>query len=418
MSKIASLYGKNRLFLPIIIWLSSRVVILTAMFLITPLLPTPSGGTIPQGWQVFGAWDGEWYGKIATTGYEYLADGQQHSIAFFPLFPLIIRAVMVLGLPFNVAGTLVNNFAFLAALLLVYYWVEARYDTKTARWSVATLAWCPFSLYGTVIYTEGLFLLLSTAALRAFTKQQYIWAGVWGAMASATRVTGAMLVPAFLWGAWQSKSLKAYFASFAASLGLLLFSAYCWLRFGDFLAFVHVQRAWGGSGGFAWQEWLELLRQATIGSINAETGSLKNPTHGLLFFATCAVALYLWYFRQRLGSIPVGYGYSVCWFVLWLLGGDRLLKLGIVFGSIYLLWRLRQQLDRVVFVYGCCGIALMLNAGRTISVDRYAYGIISLSMAMGLLLARYPRWGYLVIVFWAIILASFAIRFSQQLWVA
>lgn len=37
------------------------------------------------------------------------------------------------------------------------------------------MAWCPLSLFAGVIYTEGLYLLLSTAALRAFDKQQYGW---------------------------------------------------------------------------------------------------------------------------------------------------------------------------------------------------------------------------------------------------
>jgi Gpi18-like mannosyltransferase len=419
MSKIAILCFRNKLFFPINMWLASRLLIIIVMLLIAPIIPAPPGGIAPQfGWQVFAAWDGGWYEKIATNGYEYLADGQQHNIAFFPLFPLLVRGVMALGLPFNIAGILINNFAFLGALLLVYAWLEARYDTQTARWSIATLAWCPFSLYGTVIYTEGLFLLLTTAALQAFAKQQYTSAGLWGAMASATRVTGAMLVPAFLLMAWREKSLKACFASLAASFGLLLFSAYCALNFGDPLAFVHVQRAWGGSGGIAWQEWLVLIRKVIIGSINASTGAIKSPMHGLLFLAICTVALLLCYFRQRIPAKQVIYSYGVCWLLLWLLGGDSLLKLVLVFGGIFLLWRLRTQLDRVVVIYGFFAFALLLNAGRTISVDRYAYGIISLNIAMGLLLARHPRWGYLIISFFAIILASFAIRFSQQLWVA
>jgi Gpi18-like mannosyltransferase len=419
MSKIARFYSKNRLF-PVIMWLLSRGVIITAMLVIAPLLPAPPSGIVPEfGWQVFAAWDGEWYRKIVTNSYEYMPDGEQHSIAFFPLFPLVVRGVMALGLPFNVAGTLVNNFAFLGALMLVYSWVEERHGTSAARWTTATLAWCPFSLYGTVIYTEGLFLLLSTAALRAFEKQQYARVALWGALASATRVTGAMLVPAFLVVAWrEGRKTPAYLASLATSLGLLLFSGYCWLRFGDFLAFVHVQQAWGGTRGFAWQEWLRIIRQAVVGSIDASTGAIKNPTHGLLFLGICAAASLLWYFRQRLGSIKVAYVFCILWFLLWLLAGDRLLKPVIVFGGIYLLWCLRSQLSRVVVVYGFFAFALLLNAGRTISVDRYAYGIVSLSVAYGILLARYPRLGYPIMSFFAIVLASFAIRFAQQLWVA
>jgi Gpi18-like mannosyltransferase len=420
MSKIGHFYKKNSWLFPVMLWLFSRLLIITTMLLIAPLLPAPPNGTIPQfGWQVFAAWDGEWYQKITTNGYEYLADGKQHNVAFFPLFPLIVSGVMALGLPFNVAATLVNNFAFLGALLLIFHWVEATSGSSAARWTVATLAWCPFSLYGTVTYTEGLFLLLTTAALKAFEKQQYASGALWGAMASATRVTGAMLVPTFLFVSWrEGRNARAYLASLATSSGLLLFSGYCWRRFGDPLAFIHVQSAWGGSGGLAWQEWLVLVRQAIIGSIDTNTGAIKNPTQGLLFIGICAVALILWRLRQRLGSIKVGYVFCILWFLLWLLAGDRLLKLVMVFGGIFLLWHFRSQINRVVVVYGFFALALLLNAGRTISVDRYAYSIISLSIAMGLLLARYPRWGYLIMLFFALVSAIFAIRFSQQLWVA
>jgi Gpi18-like mannosyltransferase len=219
--------------------------------------------------------------------------------------------------------------------------------------------------------------------------------------------------------AWKEKrNAIAYIASLATSAGLLLFSGYCALRFGDPLAFVHVQKAWGGSGGFAWQDWLTILRQAVIGSIDANSGAIKDPSHPLLFVSICALAAILWYFRKRIGSIPVGYGLCVLWLVLWILAGDRLLKPVIVFGGVYLLWHLRNQISRVVVTYGFFAFALLLNAGRTISVDRYAYGIVSLAIAFGILLARSPRWGYPIIGFFAIVLVSFAIRFSQQLWVA
>jgi Gpi18-like mannosyltransferase len=101
-----------------------------------------------------------------------------------------------LAYPFEVAGTLVN-ICFLGAIIIVYLWVEEHHGKSAARWSSAVLAWCPFSLFGTVIYTEGLFLLLSTAALRAFDKKQYFWLALCGALATATRPTGIALIPAF-----------------------------------------------------------------------------------------------------------------------------------------------------------------------------------------------------------------------------
>jgi hypothetical protein len=43
---------------------------------------------------------------------------------------------------------------------------------------------------------------------------------------------------------------------------------------------------------------------------------------------------------------------------------------------------------------------------------------VSLAIALGLVLERYPRWAYATMVFFSIILVNFAIRFSQHLWVA
>lgn len=410
----------NSFIFPSAMWLLSRLVILIAMLLIAPSLPAPPGGnTATFGWGVFSAWDSGWYQKIATLGYEYINDGQEHSVAFFPLFPLCIRLVMTIGLPVEVAGTLVNNLAFLGALIVLYVWVEERHGRSSARWATAILAWCPFSIYGTVIYTEGLFLLLSTAALRAFDKQQHAWVAVWGGLATATRPTGIALIPAFLLMAWKERrSPIAYLASLAAGTGLLLYSVYCGIRFADPLAFIHVQRAWGGTGGFAWQGWWKIFRQVVIGPVDASTGTIKNPSHLLLVASICAIAYLLWRYRSKLGFVKVGYGLCCLWLLLWLVVGDKLIKTVMVFGGGYLLWYSRAKISRVAVAYGFCSLALILNAGRTWSAERYAYGIVSLAVALGVLLSRYPRWGYAAIGFFAIVLVSFAVRFSQNVWVA
>lgn len=418
--KVTQLFLSNGLLFTACMWLLSRLLILAAMFLIAPSLPAPPRGVVPEiSWDVFAGWDGEWYRKVALDGYEFANDGKQHSVAFFPLFPLIIRGVMTVGLPFEVAGTLVSNLAFLGALMLLYVWVKERHGKKAARWTVAAVAWCPFSLYGTVIYTEGLFMLLSAATLRAFEKRHYVWVGLWGALASATRLTGAMLAPALLIVSWRERrGAIAYVASLATSVGLLLFIAYCGLRFGDPFAFVHVEETWGREVGFAWQGWLEVARKIAIGSIDARTGTLKDPSHLALFVAICVIACLSWRFRQRIGSIKVGYSFCVLGLLLWLLGGDWLIKAVIVFGGLYLLWRSRIQLSLAVWVYGFCVYALILNAGLTVSIDRYAYSIVSVAIAFGLVLAGYPRWGYPILGFFALLLVTFAIRFSQHLWVA
>ncbi len=372
----------NGLIFVIAMWLLSRLVIVGMMQLIAPLTsplsenyyvnPIPLGyvpGSVPQsGWGLFAHWDGAWYLKIATEGYDYAKNVQLnslYSIAFFPLFPLLIRGVMILGFSAEVAGVLVSNLAFLGALLLVYRWVEERHDINSARWATAVLAWCPYSLYGTAIYTEGLFLLVTTASLRAFEKGQYVWAAIWGAMATATRVTGVMLVPTYVFVALRERRPAiAYATALITGLGLLLFIIYCAVSFGDPLAFLHVQRGWRETvGGFDWRGWLKVF------------------ITGLTF-------------------------------------SSQFIKFVMVFGGGYLLWHLRHKLSRVLVIYGFCSLGLLLSTGSLMSIDRHAYAIVSLPIALGVLLAQYPRWGYAVVGYFAIVLANFSLRFARWLWVS
>ncbi|MEG3847898.1 mannosyltransferase family protein [Microcoleus sp. herbarium19] len=364
--------SRDGLIFVIAMWLLSRSVIAIGMQVIAPLVcktppfygdSPPLGlvrGFLPKsGWELFSHWDGKWYSEIATAGYSYADDGRWHSVAFYPLFPLLIRGGMALGMQLEVAAVFINSFAFLAALILLYFWVEDKYDSSAARWTTAVLAWCPFSLFCTVMYTEGLFLFLTASALRAFERGEYIWAAFWGALTTAARGPGLALIPAFLLTAWREKRPPlAYAAGFASALGLLCFSLYCSLRFGDALAFVHVQKAW------THPSWLDLLAQV---------------------------------FRFQISAIS---------------------KVVMIFGSAYLLWDFRKKLSTIVLNYGFCSLALLVSSGALNSINRYAYGIVSLSISLGLLLAAKPRWGCGLMGLFGVFLLYVSVRFAGFLWVA
>jgi len=364
--------GVSGLTFVIIMWLLSRLVIVFAMQIIAPLfhfqpavyenLP-PLGflpGFVPKSsWELFSHWDGAWYRKIAICGYDYANDGQWHSIAFFPLFPLMTRAVTFLGLTVEVAGTLVNNLSLLGGLIILYRWAEERYGIRVARWSTVVLAWCPFSLYGTVLYTEGLFLLLTTAALRAFDNYKHAQAALLVTMATATRPTGAALGAAFLLVSWvQGRRFGAYIPGIAASIPLLLFALYCALHFDDSLAFVHVHRAWKQ------QNWQDIFANALT------------------------------------------------------LDESSLIRVIMFFGGGYLLWHLRTQLPLVAVAYGFCSLTLLLISQQLDSLGRYTYSIVSLPLAVSLLLVRYPYWKYPTLLFFVILLIRYAINFAWWYWVA
>jgi Gpi18-like mannosyltransferase len=358
--------SRDGLIFVIAMWLLSRSVIAIGMQIIAPLvcknppvyaIRPPLGfvsGFLPKsGWELFSHWDGKWYVQIANLGYSYADDGQHHSVAFYPLFPLLMSGLTTLGMQVEVAGVLINSLAFLGALALVYFWVEERYDAGAAKWTTAVLAWCPFSLFCTVIYTEGLFLFLTASALRAFERGEYIWAAFWGALTTATRGPGVALIPTFLLTAWREKRPPlAYAAGFASAIGFFSFSLYCAIRFGDALAFVHVQKSW------VQPTWLEIFKD---------------------------------FFSFRLQAVS---------------------KVVMIFGGGYLLWYLRKRLSITVLCFGFCSLALLINSGALQSVHRYAYGIVSLSIGLGLVLSSQPRWGYAVMTLFATFLLYMAVKFA------
>ncbi|HEY9597339.1 MAG TPA: mannosyltransferase family protein [Cyanophyceae cyanobacterium] len=397
-------------------WFLSRLVIVIALLVVAPLLPVPSGGVMPEvGWDIFSRWDSDSYRQIATVGYEYAKDSKLHNMAFFPLFPLAIRGVMALGLRFESAAVLVNNLAFLVALMLLYHWVEERHGQTAAQWATAVLAWCPLSLFGTVIYSEGCFLLFSTAALRAFDKQLYPEVALWGTLATATHPTGLALIPALLMVSWhEHRPAIAYTATLAAAGGILLFSLYGVLRFGDALAFIHAQR-----GKLPWElNWQNWLQMQIADTTHWMQDWIQNPWHWVLLSILLISSALLWRFGAKLPKIAVDLGIFALILLLWLMVGNPLIHIMMVLGGGYLLWRLRTHLQPIAVVYGFCCLGLILVSGGTWALSRLAYGIVSLAIALGLLLSRYPRFGYILMGFFAIVLASFSVRFAQQLWVA
>jgi Gpi18-like mannosyltransferase len=394
-------------------WLLSRLVVATAMLLVAPALPAPPGGSTANfGWGVFSAWDSVFYQQIAASGYE------GDNVAFFPLFPLCIRGLMLL-VPAEVAGTLINNLAFLGALLLLSDWIARQHGTNAARWSAAVLAWCPLSLFGTVVYTEGLYLLCSTATLRAFEFKHYPGVALWGTLATATRPTGIAIVPALIIAAGKERRQPiAYIASLTASSGLILYSLYCKIYLGDWLAFSRAQQQWKRSLSFDVQGWWKMLMQIAIGNANWKAGSIQDPLHPLIFVTIIVLAYCLWRWRSRFNPVKLGYGFCILALVLWLLAGDPLLNTVAVLGGIYLLWHLRHQLTFVAIAYGFCGLGLLLFSGSTSSLTRLVYGIVSIPIALGLLLSRHPRWGYVTLGFFTLLLILYSVRFAQKLWIA
>lgn len=142
----------------------------------------------------FARWDSVWYLSIAHGGYDH----QPARTAFFPLYPLITRAIGVAITSDLIAGVLVSLACFGIALSLVYRLVALELDDETARVTVFLIAFCPMSYFFSAVYSESLFLALSAGCLLQARLGKWAAAGLLGGLAAASRNTGITLVVPFV----------------------------------------------------------------------------------------------------------------------------------------------------------------------------------------------------------------------------
>src|SRR5436309_72765 len=75
---------------------------------------------------------------------------------------------------------------------------------RQAHRAVLLTAIFPFSFFFGVVYSESTFLLFAVLTVFCFRTRRWIAGGLCGAVATATRVPGIMMLPALAWIAWRT----------------------------------------------------------------------------------------------------------------------------------------------------------------------------------------------------------------------
>lgn len=219
--------------------------------------------------EIFAAFDSGWYFSIAQRGYYFLPHAES-SVAFFPLYPLLMRLVAwPLGgtdAALWLAGILVSVAAFVGALFTLHALTEEMTGSREiARRTILYLSVFPFSLFLTRVYAESLFLLLSLLAVRAACRSSWWQAGIWGGLAAVTRPNGILIAIPVIWLALSDAPrgwalVKRMTPLALVPVGLALFCGYAYLLAGDPFAWLDAQRHWGYSVGHApWRSLVTLV---------------------------------------------------------------------------------------------------------------------------------------------------------------
>ncbi|MDX6284477.1 MAG: hypothetical protein QOH03_5548 [Kribbellaceae bacterium] len=250
----------------------SRVVAAVLIEVAARLVQNPAGvGDLhPDYLDMVRIWDGDWYRQIAEDGYPtHLPHAEQGNVdyngwAFFPVFPLLVRAVMTTGLPFSAAASLVNLAAGAGAALVLWQLFRARAaDRHHERLAVLAVGlWCllPPSPVLQVAYSEAVAALLVAAFLLLLVRRRYLAAVPVVLLLGLTRAIAAPLVVVVAWhavGRWGAQagpggerlpsrerwSLVALGTATASSA--LLWPLIVGLATGVPSAFFQTQAAWG-----------------------------------------------------------------------------------------------------------------------------------------------------------------------------
>jgi hypothetical protein len=255
--------------------------------------------------------DGGWYITIAKLGYEQMPfTVGYHRWVFFPLYPLLLRALSYLTGGYELTGMLLSSLFFFIALVFLYKLVrEFGYDDETAERTIFYLAVFPTSYFFSLPLTESLFLLLTVGSFYAARRERWTSAGILAALASATRFIGVLMLPTLVLLYWQKYRARPRLNALGillAPTGLFVYMLYLRYLTGNAFAFKDAQSAWGRTSGFFLKPLFDYLMNPALVAPPSGGGNFF-----LLHFAVALMVLVCAYKLARRGEWVLAF-YTFC----------------------------------------------------------------------------------------------------------
>ena len=277
---------------------------------------THVGSAIRPMIDVLTSWDGLWYMDIVRNGYPTSVPPDvtyfvsEARAAFFPLFPILGRAfdrVLPGGDSFAVLA--MNTLFGLVAIVLFALIADRLYGERVARTTATLSALFPGSFVLMFAYSEALMLVLAAACLLLLIDQEWTAAGVFAALATATRPNGLALVLACVVAAFfavrDRREWSALIAVLLAPIGFITFQVWLGQHTGEAGVWFRVQReAWDEGASFGWT--------AVSNSVEAVWQPMTSPTDTITFLSfltTIALLVIAW--KVKLPWVLMAYSWAI-----------------------------------------------------------------------------------------------------------
>jgi Gpi18-like mannosyltransferase len=202
---------------------------------------------------LFVKWDSEWYLRIVHEGYSYIA-GHASSVAFFPLYPLLVKISSYIFFDPVIAGTIISNIFLLIASVFLYKLLSFYYETEISLKAILLLLVSPVTFFYSIIYTESLFLMLIVLAFYFASQKKWFLAGLMGILLSLTKTLGVLIIIPLLieYFSINYNNLKINFKDikkniifiFMIPIGLFSYMFFQYIKFGEPFAFSKTSIFW------------------------------------------------------------------------------------------------------------------------------------------------------------------------------
>ena len=342
----------------------------------------------------FARWDSTWFLGIAEHGYTF-----EQSASFFPLYPLLMRAlgfVLRSNLVASVSISLVSaGLAAVAIARIVRLSAGGSYESD----SVLFFALYPIAFVFTAAYSDGLFVALAAWAYLSALRGRPALAGLLGGAAVLARPTGMALLPALALLLWPKRhTARAWLAMSPLLLLPGALVAYClYLRshFGDAFAFLHSEGAF----------WLRHV--PATGPIGGLWDAVRSGEQG-----AAELVLHL---PARSGA-PSGFPKPEE-FAVW-----NVVQLALLVAACALTWVCWKRVSRAAALYSAATIVLFLSAPAAVvplvSEPRFLLGDFPLFIAVAAVVADRPRLRSALIASFAALGLLAAVGFAHGVWVS
>jgi len=327
----------------ILFGLGVRLVFLALGFFF--MHPEGFSGSIGDIFYNFNRWDAHHYIRLATYGYTWTERGHPLLVVFFPLYPYIIRLVNFAVRDVLISAYFVSFASFLAGLCYVYHLVRLDFCKRTAWWAVVLISIFPTSFFFGAPHTESLFMLTTAATLYYIRRHKWLMVGIAGAMATATRMVGVILIAAAavefamhynIFTYMKKGNWKRFFGLFGLIAlcvlmmftGIVVYLFINWHITGDPLRFLYYQ-------SYNWHNGFQYFGEAMRGQVASmpitrvvgiryNSMLFINMPNVLGFGFTIWMIAYGFIRRHKSAYIVYALGYTfVSFSMVWLLSGGR-----------------------------------------------------------------------------------------------